>query len=293
MQETTPMLIRRLLFLTGALIVVAVVLWLFSRKDADKLLPENLSELQNEEALTTNVVPLDTDGDELPDFEEALWGTNPLLPDTDGDGTRDGDEVALRRNPNKAGQSDALETPLTTVEQPSLPEKSVIVRPITVIPSPITALPSATKSPTENPLHLYGNAVGTVIKEAGADADAELAFWNRVAGNTKMTSELIQGLAKLAQKYDKLKASIASVVPPEKALNAHKKLTETYQNYAQSLHTIAQTEVGSYLQGSVMMAYSESTLALARAVVDVSDLFYREQVVFGRSEPGAVFVFPR
>ena len=33
----------------------------------------------------------DSDGDGLPDWEEALFGTNPHNPDTDGDGTSDGD----------------------------------------------------------------------------------------------------------------------------------------------------------------------------------------------------------
>ncbi len=36
---------------------------------------------------------LDSDGDGLPDDEEAIWGTDPFNPDTDGDGLLDGEEV--------------------------------------------------------------------------------------------------------------------------------------------------------------------------------------------------------
>lgn len=41
--------------------------------------------------------PLDSDGDGLPDAEEAQWGTDPFNPDTDGDGLTDGDEVYTQK----------------------------------------------------------------------------------------------------------------------------------------------------------------------------------------------------
>ncbi len=46
---------------------------------------------------------LDSDGDGLPDWMEALLGTDPFNPDTDGDGLSDGDEVfKYHTNPLKA-----------------------------------------------------------------------------------------------------------------------------------------------------------------------------------------------
>jgi len=44
---------------------------------------------------------IDSDNDGLPDWKEALYGTDPHNPDTDGDGTTDGDEVAQGRDPLK------------------------------------------------------------------------------------------------------------------------------------------------------------------------------------------------
>jgi hypothetical protein len=41
----------------------------------------------------------DTDGDRLPDADEATIGTDPNLADTDGDGWFDGDEVNLGADP--------------------------------------------------------------------------------------------------------------------------------------------------------------------------------------------------
>ena len=37
--------------------------------------------------------------DNLPDVDEAQWGTDPLVSDTDGDKLLDGVEVARGRNP--------------------------------------------------------------------------------------------------------------------------------------------------------------------------------------------------
>jgi hypothetical protein len=44
-------------------------------------------------------IPLDSDGDGLPDIEETARGTNPTLRDTDGDGASDGNEVAAGTDP--------------------------------------------------------------------------------------------------------------------------------------------------------------------------------------------------
>lgn len=50
----------------------------------------------------------DSDGDGLPDWQEALYGTDMNNPDSDGDGTNDGDEIRVGRNPAKAGPNDKL-----------------------------------------------------------------------------------------------------------------------------------------------------------------------------------------
>jgi hypothetical protein len=44
----------------------------------------------------------DTDGDNLPDWQETLYGTDPKKADTDGDGTNDEDEMKANRDPLKA-----------------------------------------------------------------------------------------------------------------------------------------------------------------------------------------------
>ena len=59
-------------------------------------------------SIDTSVSQIDSDKDDLPDWEEALYGTNPNKADTDGDDTSDGKEVSLGRNPIVKGPNDFL-----------------------------------------------------------------------------------------------------------------------------------------------------------------------------------------
>lgn len=59
-------------------------------------------------SIDTPTSQIDSDHDGLPDWEEALYGTDPHNPDTDGDGTSDGKEIALGRNPLVKGPKDFL-----------------------------------------------------------------------------------------------------------------------------------------------------------------------------------------
>ena len=58
-----------------------------------------------------NLSEIDSDGDGLPDWKEALYGTDPHKADTDGDGTPDGEEIALGRDPLKANTAPKGQTP--------------------------------------------------------------------------------------------------------------------------------------------------------------------------------------
>ncbi len=296
MQKSLPILLRELLFACGTLVLVAGSMWLFAHTIAPTPIPLASSTTFTNKGIApvTEAQAVDTDKDGLPDFEERLWGTDQETADTDGDGTNDGKEVTLGRNPKKAGPNDTLATPLKVVEQTYIPEKPIPT--YTAPPSEMSTTPPSsitTKTPQESPLHLYGNVVGALIMEAGTDSTAELALLNRLAGNKKMNGELTKELLTMAQKYDALAKDIASVEPPEKAVAVHNKLADTYRNYAKAVHLFANTPLGSYVSGTTTIAYSESTLALGHAVVDVSDLFYREHITFGKNEPGNVFSFPR
>jgi hypothetical protein len=69
---------------------------------------QNLLAVASSSSIGAAASQIDSDNDGLPDWEEALYGTDPKNPDTDGDGTSDGKEVALGRNPLIKGPNDFL-----------------------------------------------------------------------------------------------------------------------------------------------------------------------------------------
>lgn len=69
--------------------------------------------------LTSLFAAKDTDGDDLKDWEEVLWHTNPNNLDTDGDGTKDNDEILARRDPTKAGPGDEMDRQLSKIDVPN------------------------------------------------------------------------------------------------------------------------------------------------------------------------------
>ncbi len=91
------------------LIIIAAGFLIFTpaeKQESAKQKPQ-ISKLASQE------IAKDSDNDGLPDWEEALWGTDPANPDTDKDGVPDGKEIKENRNPLLAGdgKTDKIESP--------------------------------------------------------------------------------------------------------------------------------------------------------------------------------------
>ncbi len=97
---------RKKLAIGGTLLaaaVIAVVGYLWWVGGQALTSNQNLSE----QAAKILVSQTDGDDDGLPDWEEALWQTDPSKADSDGDGTGDGEEVKAGRNPALAAEAGA------------------------------------------------------------------------------------------------------------------------------------------------------------------------------------------
>ncbi len=82
---------------------------LYSSKINAEKKPSNLI-ADTSSVIKNKILEKDTDNDNLKDWEEALWKTDPRVADTDGDGTNDGAEIKSQRNPLVAGPNDILAT---------------------------------------------------------------------------------------------------------------------------------------------------------------------------------------
>ncbi|MFA6227400.1 MAG: hypothetical protein WC631_02910 [Candidatus Paceibacterota bacterium] len=101
-------------FIIGLSIMVAITLVIvaFSFKSTKNY------EAINNNALSVNASSsfetfkqVDTDKDSLPDWQEALYGTDPRKADTDNDGTPDNEELRVNRDPLKANTASKWQEP--------------------------------------------------------------------------------------------------------------------------------------------------------------------------------------
>jgi len=102
-----------IILFAGLLILLGGLVWLFKNKDQqivfineDQIVADESREGSEKNEQNSAI---DSDGDGLKDWEEKLWGTNPLNADTDGDGISDDAEIEQGSNPLKAGKNELLE----------------------------------------------------------------------------------------------------------------------------------------------------------------------------------------
>lgn len=75
---------------------------------------------------TSSAMEIDSDHDGLPDWEEALYGTDPHNPDTDGDGTPDGEEIKEGRDPLKANTAGPGQPPNDYIDPSIVAESNAV-----------------------------------------------------------------------------------------------------------------------------------------------------------------------
>lgn len=102
---------KKLITTVLALVVVGALVFVAGNKKFDWFdggAGSVVFEQKFEDRAVDKIKDTDTDGDGLKDWEETLWGSDPLIFDTDEDGVGDGEEVKLKRSPVVAGPNDAL-----------------------------------------------------------------------------------------------------------------------------------------------------------------------------------------
>jgi hypothetical protein len=98
-------------------IIVITIIFNYAKPNAAKY-----NSLVATNASSTSVLDIDSDGDGLPDWKEALYGTDPHKADTDGDGTNDAEEIALGRDPLKPNTAPKGQEPNDKVDASILAE---------------------------------------------------------------------------------------------------------------------------------------------------------------------------
>lgn len=103
-------------------IIIVSLIFSFLKPKISKYTNSVLSSATN---TTSAFVNIDSDNDNLEDWKEGLYGTNPNLADTDKDGTDDLEEINLNRDPLKANTALKDQEPNDKID-PAIIEKNKI-----------------------------------------------------------------------------------------------------------------------------------------------------------------------
>ncbi len=99
-----------------SIIVALGIIFLFSYLSKAQKTKTALTQTETQTKVQEFMV-LDTDGDGLKDWEEALWKTDPKVADTDKDGTSDGEEIDNNRDPLKTNLASKNVAPTDKIDQ--------------------------------------------------------------------------------------------------------------------------------------------------------------------------------
>lgn len=252
----------------------------------------------------------DSDRDGLPDWQEALYGSDMEKTDSDGDGALDGDEVRSGRDPSKKGPNDQLAVipNFATSSDDALGLKQEfyaqflknngdILRETTIRELVGQIDPrmfgyrynivdlNITASNDKEALRAYGSAFGALIdtytKKNGKN---ELEIL-RSAIPQKDSAALAE-LQLPAVNYRNFVADLRKIRVPSTAAKDHLAIVNSYDVVSRSLVAMIQLFRNPIIGQAAYQAYMKQTYHLIGAYSGIGTLLFKNGIVYQHGEPG-------
>lgn len=161
--------------------------------------------------------------------------------------------------------------------------------------STVMSKPDA-RSPEEQALYDYGNAVGANIKVfegAHKDSTALKNFFPDSGGFKSGDPVAVDAVLTLASDYSQLGNTIANMDSvPESAKTLNAALAKSYSDVGSGLASIANTKADGDIT-QVILAYDNSAGIFIKNFVALAEFFSARGIKFSGSDPGSVFQFSR
>lgn len=263
---------------------------------------------------TTTEEYRDSDGDGLPDWQEALYGSNMELPDTDGDGTPDGAEVASGRDPTVPGPDDRFSiTPprfaTSTVDEAGLrkefyaqflSERGDIIREATVkeLVKNFNAKEfvhrynlvdlKITSATDPDGLRAYGNAFGAVVakyRERVHRTETEILGEAIKTKNEKV----LQELQLPAITYRNFANDLRALPVPSSLAADHLGIVNGYDTMGRATLAFTALFRDPVRAQGAYQAYLKETYALFAGYNSIARALHQGGVVYGKDDPGYLF----
>lgn len=311
---------RRIIFALIAFVVIVGTAFAFTRIKGRPYSYQNdlvISQKQEEKLF------LDADNDQLKDWEEQLWKTDPNKADTDGDGTTDFEEIRQGRNPLAKGPNDklpseevqkkinpTLESDLTNTAKFSreLFARYSMARQAgdyTAENYPDFLLQYAQKAEsgaitinkeddfkkietTPETIRAYGNQLGKIIAEnAKKYPGNELVILEDALTNED--SAKLAALEKPIARYKTLREEMLSMSVPGGLISIHAKLTNLFGIMVVGVESMKYVIDDPVKALSGLSMYPSASDFVIRSLQELHDYFINQAVKFGPEENGYKF----
>lgn len=276
----------------------------------------------------TSQTTLDSDNDGLKDWEEELWGTDPLNPDTDNDGTDDGTEIAVGRNPliaSLGGVVDTLDSEVlykkSSIEVIELSETDVTSRTFfkkyltllqsgenldeetrnTLVTETVEDMFAETPSPqiynrsdittttnSDEALQNYGNIVMAIIDNYAQHNPTNEILLFEEFLRTQNNKSL-EDLVDASTMYEQISEDFVVVTVPEDLISVHLDLIEGYLTLSRALTHMGNIFKDPVLGASSFKEYMETLEQQEDLFVFLKEYFNKNNIAFGETEPGYVW----
>jgi hypothetical protein len=322
----TPRPSKKIVALAIIAVAVVVASWLIKYSGRSSS-PQNTLSHASTTAVRAYSNEVDSDADSIPDWEEALWGTDPHNPDTNGDGISDSVEIQKKRDEAQAqGLSVATEidprnnpdwNSLSYTEQLS---QILLTQYITAKKSGDALTPEniqqiAQNLPTYTPLReqqkqrvygvsdmristvsgkdaltTYGNAVGTILATPSEIVPKnELSILVSYLENNN-DATFTQDIADVLGKYDTIISKLLNTTVPQTVANQHLEIINSLSAVRTDVASFSKFIDDPLLAVSAFTAYNEDSSRRANAFQALRDALTTAGVIFSPTDPGYVLM---
>lgn len=258
----------------------------------------------------------DSDKDGLPDWKEALYGSNLDNPDTDKDGTRDGDEVRMGRDPIKPAPNDELnqfvDMRFATSESDILglkkeffakflAERAAEIREVTlrdVVQKNLDATKfqpryqvvdmKVTSDSSVEALRTYGNEFGKLINKYQMSRHRQETDI-LLDGMKSKSTEVLRELQYPATSYLNFSKDLRELTVPMAVLKDHLTIVNSYDIMGRSLLALQELYTNPIQGAAGYEGYTKYRMDVITGYAGIIRVFGEFNVVFAENEPGFPF----
>jgi hypothetical protein len=274
--------------------------------------------LSAEKEATKQAFEKDSDNDGLKDWEEALYGTNPLNPDTKGNGLGDAKEVEKEREAVASATTTPEKTiTLTATEkfsrelftkyleakrsgQEITPELSEAIAEELVAKGYDQGIPAfddgvLTTIQTNDTAFIrnYGNQIGKIVLTPMPEGTSnELLILEQILAKGTPTDKNMADLNKILGRYQSMRDALVKTKVPLQAKDAHAQLIqgiEVVMNVVTGIKDLQSDPVGGY---SKISQYEDGATLVSAGSLRLKQYFATVGISFSPSESGYVFTQP-